>query len=231
MVTGILSLSSFILWNEEPIKGPHHFFFFGRRLDTCQPTVTQMLKKKRAHNLQNMWKREPFLFRRELQGCKLNQTFAKLLSVTIAFTSVSREKTTVMAIKGYWCRMEATISPSRLNTDAETTLSTGCLSVTGHAAEQAAAVLSKRIQVEGQEGEEVEVKAGSQPAKSASSSVSKQPVNYVHLGVSCLCARSLKLKAGRSAPSLLLWSIESNSQQVAAGLKGDIPSAHLCRSL
>lgn len=135
MATGILSLSSFILWNEEPIKGPHHifFFFFGRRLDACQPTVTQMLKKKRAHNLQNMWTRGPFLFRREAQGCKLNQTFAKLLSVTIAFTSVSREKTTVMAIKGYWCRMEAAISPSRLNAGAGTTLSTGCLSVTGRA--------------------------------------------------------------------------------------------------
>lgn len=145
-----------------------------------------MLKKKRAHNLQNMWTRKPFLFRRELQGCKLNQTFAKLLSVTIAFTSVSREKTTVMAIKGRWCRMEAAVSPSRLNAGAETTLSTGCLSVTGHAAEHFLAVLSKRIQVEGQEGEEVEVevKAASQPAKSASSSVSKQSVNYVHPGVS-----------------------------------------------
>lgn len=28
MVTGILSLSSFMLWNEEPIKGVHYTFFW-----------------------------------------------------------------------------------------------------------------------------------------------------------------------------------------------------------
>lgn len=60
----------------------------------------------------------------------------------------------VIAIKGYWCRIEMGISPSQLNASAERTLSTGCLStaVTGHAGENFT-VLSKRIQV-GVEGQE-----------------------------------------------------------------------------
>lgn len=67
---------------------------------------------------------------------------------------MSHEKTRVIAIKGYWCRIETDISPSQLNASAERTLSTGYLStaVTGRAAENFTA-LSKRIQV-GEEGRE-----------------------------------------------------------------------------
>ncbi len=67
---------------------------------------------------------------------------------------MSHEKTRVVAIKGYWCRIETGMSPSQLNAGAERTLSTGCLStaVTGRAAENFT-VLSKRIQV-GEEARE-----------------------------------------------------------------------------
>lgn len=98
------------------------------------------------------------------------------------------KKTTVIAIKGYWCRIETAISPSQLNASAERTLSTGCLSsaVTGHAAERFA-VLSKKDTGGGTGEEEAEAKPASQPNLPSVQCQNSQSAMYTFMSPACVC--------------------------------------------